>query len=316
MVATQDSGIHYDEGLPVEVPAALGVALTLVHERFEACGLCYGHGTDNAWDEAVQLVLSATGLPVEAGDEVLGDPITTEHWQTIRRWSYQRIAERTPLPYLTGTAWFAGLPFFCDPRALVPRSPLAEVIANEYQPWWAGPAPGQILDLCCGGGSIGIAAAVYSQHARVTLADLDADALALAAENVQLHKVADRVELRRGDLWSAVSGQRFDVILANPPYVDADDLATMPAEFHAEPPQGLGSGADGLDMARRILCQAAEFLHQGGLLFLEVGNSWEALDRTLSGLPLTWLDFSEGGHGVLLVQTAELPAISRALEEA
>jgi ribosomal protein L3 glutamine methyltransferase len=317
MVATPPKGSNQlsaaELASGVRVPQSRREALELIYAALQQSDVFYGHGTDNAWDEAVLLLLSACDLPPMSGEEVLDADMHTDAWGRATDWLLQRVEQRTPLPYLLGRAWFAGLEFHCDPRALVPRSPLAEVIQNDYLPWWRGASPSRILDLCCGGGAIGIAAAVYQPGAQVVLADIDADALALAAENRALHGLEQRVSLRESDLFSDLAGERFDIILCNPPYVDAPDLAQMPAEYHAEPPRGLGCGEDGLDLAREILVSAAEYLLDGGLLFLELGNSWQALDELLSELPLTWLEFSEGGHGVLVVESNELAAIRAVL---
>lgn len=295
------------------VPQQLGDCLDWVYGLFDASPLFFGHGTDSAWDEAVQLVLQAADLPIESGDEVLANPLDETQRRRIAQWTKRRVDERIPLPYLTGRAWFAGLAFHCDERALVPRSPLAELIARDYQPWWAGAAPRRILDLCCGGGAIGIAAARYNELCEVVLADISADALALAQSNVALHEVGDRVHCIQGDLFEALAGERFDLILTNPPYVDADDLAAMPAEYRVEPPLGLGSGKDGLDLSRRILTEAQTYLDEHGMLFLEVGNSWLALDELLGEQALSWVSFESGGHGVLAAGAGELSAIAAAL---
>ena len=284
-----------------------------MYRRLSAADLAYGHGTDSAWDEAVQLVLCACDLPLEAGPEVLDRRVGARQQATIDGWLRARIDERAPLPYLTGRARFAGLVFRCDARALVPRSPLAQIIADEYAPWWRGDPPRRLLDLCCGGGAIGIAAAVYRPELAVTLADIDAAALALARENIAFHGVGARVRAVASDLFDALGAQRFDVILCNPPYVNREEFASMPAEYAAEPARGLASGDDGLVHARRILAAARHYLARDGLLFLELGNSWEALDALLPRLPLTWVDCRRGGHGVLVASTAELAAIATAL---
>lgn len=297
-------------GLDSGTPDSLGSALEKTHKALAGADLFFGHGSDSAWDESVFLLLSAAGLPLDSGESVLKEPIAEDAWSKTLQWLRVRINDRKPLPYITGEAWFAGLPFNCDERALVPRSPLAEVIRNNYQPWYAKDTPTRLLDLCCGGGCIGIAAAVYQENLKVVIADIDADALALAQENIARYQLEGRVVPRQSDLLDALGGERFDIILCNPPYVDAEDLSAMPAEFHAEPPLGLGSGDDGLDMARRILRGASDHLNPGGLLFLELGNSWEALDRELANAGLHWLEFSEGGHGVLVVQADELASLS------
>lgn len=265
-----------------------------------------GHGTDNTWDESVQLVLYALGLPPDSPASVGEQALAPADRERIGGLLQRRVEERIPLPYLTGEAWFAGLRFTCDHRALVPRSPIAELVLAGFQPWYAGSEPTSILDLCCGGGAIGIASAVCFPQARVVLSDIDADALALAAENVRQHGVADRVQCVQGNLFAGLSGERFDIILCNPPYVDADDLAAMPPEYRQEPPIGLGAGDDGLDLARKILDAAAAHLNPDGLLLLEVGNSWPALEAAFPQVAFTWVELESGGHGVLAMQAQEL----------
>ncbi|MEM1405090.1 MAG: 50S ribosomal protein L3 N(5)-glutamine methyltransferase [Pseudomonadota bacterium] len=309
MVATRDE----HSNLLGDAPATIGAAIERVCDGFEFCDLSYGHGSDNAWDEAVFLVLAASGLPLDADSSAAAQLLSDEQWARICGWYQRRVVERKPLPYLMGRAWFAGIEFLCDERALVPRSPLAEVIQNQYAPWWQSGSPQTLLDLCCGGGCIGIAAALYGESLDVVLADVDRNALALAQENVERHQLNHRVSTAQSDLWSSLGGQRFDIILSNPPYVDASDLASMPAEYHAEPPIGLGSGPDGLDASRIILKGAVQFLNPSGLLFLEVGNSWEALDKLLASAAPTWLELEGGGHGVMVVRAEELPAIAELL---
>lgn len=288
-------------------------AIRACSEVLEAGAAFYGHGTDNAWDEAVQLVLFALGLPADAPASVGSQSLADADIERIDSILKRRVGERLPLPYLTGEAWFAGLRFACDRRALVPRSPLAELVTAGFCPWYAGDEPHAVLDLCCGGGAIGIAAAVHLPSARVVLSDVDADALALASENVDRHGVSDRVRLVQGDLFAGLAADRFDIILCNPPYVNAQDLARMPAEYGHEPPIGLGAGSDGLDLARRILAQALSHLNPGGVLLLEVGNSWEALEAAFPRIAFTWVELENGGHGVLAMQAAELSESAAAL---
>ncbi|MEP1471555.1 MAG: 50S ribosomal protein L3 N(5)-glutamine methyltransferase [Halieaceae bacterium] len=287
-------------------PTTIGDALTIAHERLVASDVFFGHGTDNPWDEAVQLVLAAAELPADSGEEVLPVALGEDAWLRAQGMLGRRINEHVPLPYLTGVAWFAGLQFGCDERAIIPRSPLAEVIHDNFQPWYSGSAPRRILDLCCGGGCIGLAAAYYHPDISVDLVDLDPDALALASENIGRYELQGRVRAVQSDLFTALAQERYDVILSNPPYVDAADIASMPAEYHHEPALALASGADGLNLTRRILAQAHNYLTPDGLLLIEVGNSWEALDAAYPELPLTWLEFEQGGHGVLALSAAEL----------
>ena len=288
-------------------------ALDAVAKRLDAAEVHFGHGSDSAWDEAVLLVLSAAGIPAHADETVLTQVLTDETRARIEVLTQRRIDERKPLAYLLGRAWFADLELYCDERALVPRSPLAEVIRHAYTPWWQGPAPSRLLDLCCGGGAIGIAAAVYEPSLSVVLADVSPEALELARANVDKHRLGERVQIAYSNLFDNLQGQVFDLILSNPPYVNAADLASMPEEFHAEPPLGLGSGHDGLDLARRILAEAADHLSPAGLLFLELGNSWAALDELLADLPLTWIELADGGQGVLVMSRDELRALDTRL---
>ncbi len=290
----------------VAAATTIGEALERVNAALEASPAYFGHGTDNPWDEAVQLVLWCAGLPADSDDRVLGLPLTAAQSARAAELLQRRIQDRVPLPYLTGEAWFAGLRWRCDTRAIIPRSPIAELLRAGYQPWYQGPGPARVLDLCCGGGCIGLATAWYLPDAEVDLIDLDADALALAAVNARELGVEGRVRILQSDLFTAVQGKRYDIIVTNPPYVDATDLAAMPAEYAHEPALALGSGADGLDLTRRILAEAAGHLQPHGLLVLEVGNSWEALEEAFPQLPFTWVEFAHGGHGVCVLTAAEL----------
>jgi ribosomal protein L3 glutamine methyltransferase len=291
----------------------VGEALAYCAAALESSDVFFGHGTDNPWDEAVQLVLSVADLPLDADDGVLPHPLDDSMRQRIAALLQQRIQEHVPLPYLLGRAWFAGLAFRCDRRAIIPRSPIAELILNEFQPWYQGPQPRRILDLCCGGGCIGLAAAHYQPLASVDLADIDAQALALARENVQLLGLQQRVSVIQSDLFQGLPSQRYDLILSNPPYVDRADLEAMPAEYHHEPGLALGSGSDGLDLTRQILAHAGEYLCETGLLVVEVGNSWPALEAAYPRLPFTWLEFAHGGHGVFALTAAELQDYAESL---
>ncbi len=292
---------------PHDVPVeTVGQLIEYCCDRLASSDACFGHGTDNPWDEAVQLVLDVAELPLDADDGVLPHPVTAAQRQRIEALLERRIRDRVPLPYLLGRAWFAGLEFACDERAIIPRSPIAELILHDYAPWYSGPEPRRILDLCCGGGCIGLAAAHYAPGARVDLVDLDPDALALAAENTARLGLGERVNCYRSDLFAALPPARYDLILSNPPYVDADDLASMPAEYHHEPELALGSGPDGLLLTRQILLRAADYLADSGLLVVEVGNSWEALEAAYPDVPFTWLEFEHGGHGVFALSAAEL----------
>ncbi|MEH6587848.1 MAG: 50S ribosomal protein L3 N(5)-glutamine methyltransferase [Halioglobus sp.] len=292
--------------------STIGQAIQFCWEQLRDSDVFYGHGTDNPWDEAVQLVLAVVELPVDADDGVLPHPVSEMQLQEIHLLLRRRIDEHIPLPYLLGRAWFAGLEFACDSRAIIPRSPIAELILHDYQPWYSGPEPKEILDLCCGGGCIGLAAAHYSE-AQVDLVDLDPQALALARNNVTQLELQQRVAIYESDLFDSLPQKRYDLILSNPPYVDSADLASMPAEYHHEPELSLGSGPDGLALTRKILSRAADYLQDTGLLVVEVGNSWEALDEAYPLVPFTWLEFEHGGHGVFALRAKELQEYSASL---
>jgi ribosomal protein L3 glutamine methyltransferase len=273
--------------------------------EFTAAEVYFGHGTDNAWDEAEQLVLYTVHLTPLIDDEWLSSRLTRVERERIVKNLRRRIDERIPAAYITGQAWFAGLPFTVDERVLVPRSPIGELIQKQFSPWLAH-EPARILDLCTGSGCIGIACAYAFPDAEVQLSDISFDALAVAEENIQQHDLGDRVFAMQSDLFDSLVGQKFDLIVSNPPYVDADDLATMPPEYHAEPEIGLGSGDDGLDFTRRLLHEASDYLTDDGVLIVEVGNSWVALEEAYPDLPFTWIEFERGGHGVFMLTKADL----------
>lgn len=275
--------------------------------EFTAAELFYGHGTDNAWDEAEQLVLHAVHLTPPLDSEWLSARLTRPERERVLANLQRRIQERIPAAYITGKAWFTGLPFQVDERVLVPRSPIAELILKRFEPWLIQP-PQRILDLCTGSGCIGIACAYAFPDAEVQLSDISWDALAVAEENIQLHNLEERVFAIQSDGFANLQGQVFDLIVSNPPYVDAEDMASLPDEYHAEPELGLASGEDGLDFTRQLLAQAADHLTETGLLVVEVGNSWPALAAAYPELPFIWVEFERGGHGVFVLSAQDLRA--------
>jgi ribosomal protein L3 glutamine methyltransferase len=273
---------------------------------FEQASLHYGHGTDNAWDEALHLVFGTLQLEWSSDPSVLDCKLTELEKTAAIRNVRRRVDERIPVPYLTGRAWFAGLEFRIDRRAIIPRSPIAELIENEFSPWYPGAELTRVLDLCCGSGCIGLAIAAWLPQTRVDLADIDEQALALARENVTLLGLESRVELVESDLFKQLRGRQYDLIVTNPPYVDAPDLASMPPEYTHEPSLALGSGSDGLNAIKQILAHAVHHLSPDGLLVGEVGNSWQSLEAALPMVPFTWIELQHGGHGVFVLTAQEL----------
>lgn len=273
--------------------------------RFARAGLYFGHGTDNAVEETLALVRHGLALDHTQIGEFLTARTTLAERRAILELIEQRANDRVPVPYLTGEAWFAGIPFHVDERVLIPRSPLAELIEADFAPWLPTP-PQHILDLCTGGGCIGIACALHNDSAEVVLADISDDALEVALDNIEFHDVGDRVQIVQSDLFDSLEGERFDLIVSNPPYVDADDMAALPAEYLHEPELALAAGVDGLDIARRILRGAAAHLTATGVLIVEVGNSWVALEEAYPTVAFTWIEFERGGHGVFLLTRQQL----------
>ncbi len=282
-------------------PNTLEFAIRQGALQLSEASVYFGHGTDNAIDEAAWLVLHALGLsPVDPVD--YAQILTDEQREAASQLIAMRIKTRKPAAYLTGTMWFAGLEFHCDERALVPRSPIAEYIMEGFASLLDPSAVSHVLDLCTGGGCIAIACAYAFPEATVDGADLSCDALALASENCEMHDLEDRLTLFQGDLFEPLEGRRYDLIVSNPPYVDAKDMEDAADEFFTEPKMGLVAGADGLDIVRRILNQAPDFLTDEGWLVVEVGNSANAVVQTWPNLPLLWLDFEQGGIGVFAIQ--------------
>lgn len=272
--------------------------------RFHEQGLFFGHGADNAWDESRLLVLHALYLPWETPEEYLGCRVTASERDLAVALLHKRIEQRIPAAYLTGHARFAGLDFIVDERVLVPRSPIAELIGNRFSPWLSE-EPARILDLCTGSGCIGIACAYAFPEAEVLLADLSADALAVAEANIDAHQLNERVEARWSDGFEGMPGERFDLIVSNPPYVDAEDMADLPDEYLHEPEMGLAAGHDGLDLVRRMLAQAADHLTEQGVLVIEVGNSMVHVMAQWPEVDFDWVTFSQGGHGVFVLSAQQ-----------
>lgn len=293
----------------------VGEAIEYCAQALSSAEVYFGHGTDNAWDEAVQMVLAIAELPADSDRSIVSNLLQPKQLIKLRELLIGRTRDKIPLPYLIGKAWFAGLEFLCDDRAIVPRSPIAELIRNGFSPWYLGPPAVSVLDLCCGGGCIGLASAHYLPTVHVDLVDLDPSALELARENVARMSMDDRVSVYQSDLFDGLGDTQYDLILSNPPYVDTGDLESMPAEYHREPELSLGSGPDGLALTRKILAAAGRYLKPDGILVLEVGNSWEALEDAYPTVPFTWVEFEFGGHGVLVLTAKELQEYSASFRQ-
>lgn len=274
--------------------------------RFAAAGLTFGHGHDNALDEATQLTLHALHLPHDLKPAYGQARLVADEKREVLHLFERRIRERRPACYLTGEAWFAGLSFKCDERALVPRSPIAELIEQGYEPWRSGRPLGRVLDLCTGGGCIAIATAHHLPEAQVDGVDISAKALSLARENAERLLVGDRVRFIESDLFSALEGEVYDLIVTNPPYVTHAEVDALPEEYRFEPENGLRAGEDGLDLALQILAAAPKHLNEGGFLICEVGESERALVELLPQVPFNWIEFQVGQMGVFQVEREDL----------
>ena len=275
--------------------------------RFGAAGLTFGHSYDNALDEATQLVLHALHLPHDLSPVYGASRLTESEKGEVLALFARRIDERIPAAYLTGEAWFAGLSFKSDPRALVPRSPIAELIESGFEPWLGGREVTRALDVCTGSGCIAIAMAHYHPGWQVDGVDISEEALSLAEEN-KARLMADNVRLLKSDLMDALKGEKYELIVTNPPYVTHAETDALPAEYAHEPELGLRAGDDGLDLALRILRDAPDHLTENALLICEVGEAERALTELLPELPLAWIEFKVGQMGIFVAERADLVA--------
>ncbi len=287
------------------LPAALAL-VARVRRRLQRARLHYGHGTDNAGDDAAALVWHALGLPLQAGARRLARAPRPAQLATLESLVRRRVAERVPVAYLTGRCWFAGLEMHVDERVLIPRSPIAELVEDAFRPWIDPARVRRIVDVGTGSGCIAIACALAFPRARVDALDLSPGALEVARINIRAHGLGRRVRPLLSDHFSALGDDSYDIIVSNPPYVGRREMAGLPAEYRHEPGMALAAGRDGLDSVRVLLAQAAARLRPGGLLVVEVGNSERAVRRAWPRLPFTWLEFARGGGGVFLLTREQL----------
>lgn len=266
-----------------------------------------GHGCDDPWQEARRLVLRSLQLPVESGDDILDARLVRKEKDLLAERLHARCVDKVPTAYLLGEAEFAGINFVVTRDTLVPRSPFAELIIKHFEGICELPPNPLVLDMCTGSGCIGIACALHLDAQQVDLVDISTSALKVAEENVAIYGLEDRVNVINSDLFCKVQEhQRYDLIVSNPPYVDAYDMSTLPGEYLHEPVLGLAAGDDGLVLVHTILARAGAFLMPEGYLIVEVGNSWPALVEAYPSVPFRWLEFERGGHGVFMLTAAEL----------
>jgi ribosomal protein L3 glutamine methyltransferase len=296
----------------VSIPEKLQVMTTIRDfvrwgtSEFQRSQLEYGHGFSNGFDEARYLTLHALALPYDWSEHYFDSVLTLDEREKVIQMLQLRASSRKPAAYITQQSWFCGLPFYVDERVLVPRSPIAELIGNGFEPWIDSIGVNNILDLCTGSACIAVAAQYHFPDAKVSASDISADALKVASINLERHDLSDHISLYESDLFDAIPKQAFDVITCNPPYVDAEDMSALSDEFHHEPKLGLAAGQDGLQIVDRILTQVGNYLSDHGVIFVEVGNSQLAMEEKYNFLPMTWIDFEFGGSGVCCIQAQDL----------
>ena len=278
-------------------------------EKLDVAGLSYGHGAIDAQSEALWIIASALGFPPEDAADALDTPITPDVIAQIDAWSLERITTRKPLAYILGEAWLMGIPFYCDERSIVPRSFIAELIVDGHiEPWL--PPSAKVLDLCTGNGSLAILMALSCPDVVVSGSDISMQALSLAAKNIDRHNLSEQIEIYQGDLFESLPSPNeenlFDLIICNPPYVNAISMANLPAEYHAEPEISLAGGADGMDIIRKIIANVKDYLKPEGALVLEIGNEAKNFSDAFPEISVTWLEVSAGDDQVLLIQAEDL----------
>lgn len=285
----------------------VGDWLSFVEQILAEESVYLGHGTDNYWDEGLQLVFAAMGLPLTTGREILTQTVQPQEQEKIRKFLQKRIDEKLPLPYITGQAWFMQMPFSVDERVLIPRSPIGGWIERRFHPWVKPDSVKKICDIGTGSGCIAIGLALMFPNAKIDAVDLCPAALQVAQENINTYELASRVRCVQGDALSAVEDKTYDLIVSNPPYVPEAEEDLLPAEYRYEPKKALYSGESGLDVVDSILANAYQHLTEEGILVLEVGQTAVTLAECYPHLPFVWLDCDNGGEGVLLLEKHQLP---------
>lgn len=275
--------------------------------RFEESGIFFGHGADNSYDEAVWLILSALHLPHDTLDNFLDAVITESERKHLAHLIEQRITKRTPTAYLVREAWLRGYKFYVDERVIVPRSFIAELLEGGLQPWIEYPElVNSAVDICTGSGCLGVLLADAFPDAQIDVVDISPDAIAVANINIANYGLQDRISAIQSDMFTALAGKQYDVIISNPPYVDAPSMAQLPAEYRNEPQIALGSGVAGLDHTHTLLREAANYLNDNGILVVEIGHNRDALLEAYPDLPFTWLDTASGNQFVFLLTKEQL----------
>ncbi|MBN3762881.1 50S ribosomal protein L3 N(5)-glutamine methyltransferase [Burkholderia sp. Ac-20365] len=277
--------------------------------RFNQAGLAFGHGSSNAYDEAAYLVLHTLHLPIDLLEPFLDARLTDEEIQSVLKVVERRAADRVPAAYITQEAWMHGYRFHVDERVIVPRSFIGELLQDGLQPYVEDPEQvGAVLELCTGSGCLAILAAHAFPNADIDAVDLSPAALEVAARNVHDYELDERVALFEGDLYAPLAERRYDVIITNPPYVNAESMKELPAEYKHEPEMALAGGADGMDIVRRIIAEARNWLTDEGVLVVEIGNERAHVEAAFGGLDLVWMSTSAGDDNVFLIQASDLPS--------
>ena len=278
-------------------------------KSFESSDLYYGHGTDNAFDEAMWLVFSVLKLSYNDIPTIFSKKIDANQVSSAWELANRRTNERVPLAYLINQAFFAGHEFYIDERVLIPRSPIAELIKQKFLPWIDPNNIDSVVDLGTGSGCIAIAIAHIFPEAKVDAVDISCDALEVASINIDRHNLKKRIELIESDFFVGLEGKKYDLIVSNPPYVNQNDIGTMPDEYHYEPKLGLEAGENGLYSVHKILNDASRFLTNNGILICEVGNSQKAVEDAYPNLPFIWIEFLDGGSGVFILHKCDLEGL-------